>query len=67
MSLDADDPLDDLAHQGEVDALEAELRAALQQQRAAVERVQETQQEIAALMARARTLLERRDDGSGSA
>ena len=67
MSGETDDPLESIAEQGEIEALEAELRAALQQQRAAVERVQETQDEIATLMARARALLERRDGGSPGA
>jgi acyl-CoA reductase-like NAD-dependent aldehyde dehydrogenase len=51
---DAPEPIE----QGEIETLEAELRAALQQQRAAVERVQETQAEVEALIRRARELLE---------
>ena len=45
--------------QSEIETLEAELRAALQHQRAAVERVQEAQAEVEALIRRARKLLAR--------
>jgi hypothetical protein len=45
--------------ESDIETLEAELRQALQHQRAAVERVQETQAEVESLMRRARSLLER--------
>jgi hypothetical protein len=45
--------------QDELATLEAELREALQHQRAAVARVQETQAKVQELMRRARALLER--------
>jgi hypothetical protein len=49
------DPLE----QEELRTLEAELRAALQHQRAAYERLAETQRAIEDLLARARSLLDR--------
>ncbi len=51
------DPSHEPLGQGEIETLHAELRAALQHQRAAVERVKETQAEVEALMRRARELL----------
>jgi hypothetical protein len=53
--------------QSEIVTLEAELRAALQQQRAALERVQEAQAEVEALLRRARELLARREGKGGAA
>jgi hypothetical protein len=53
----AGDPLG----QEEIGTLEAELREALQHQRAAVERMRETQTEVETLLRRARELLERRN------
>ena len=67
MSPERDDHFGDLSDQDELGALEAELRAALQHQCAAVERVQETQEAVAALLGRARALLERRGGASGGA
>ena len=55
MSSRPDD--DEALAQSEIETLQAELRAALQHERAAVERVQETQREVEALMQRARALL----------
>jgi hypothetical protein len=45
--------------QEELDTLEAELRAAVQHRDAEVERMQETQAEVEALLSRARKLLEK--------
>jgi hypothetical protein len=62
VSVDESKP--DPVGQSEVETLQAELREALQHQRAALERVQETQVEVEALMRRARDLLAR-IEGSG--
>ncbi|HET6231624.1 MAG TPA: hypothetical protein VFE05_16240 [Longimicrobiaceae bacterium] len=56
-----DDDLTVFPTQGEMKTLEAELRAAMQHQRAAYERMMEIQAEVDALMERARILLERRE------
>jgi hypothetical protein len=53
--------------QGEMKTLEAELRAAMQHQRAAYERMMEIQAEVDALMERARILLERRESAEPAA
>jgi hypothetical protein len=49
--------------QNEIETLEAELRSALQHQRAAYERLQETQHDVYALVVRARALLQRLQSG----
>jgi hypothetical protein len=57
----ADREGDDPIVQDEMETLQAELREALQHQRAAVERMEETQAEVKALLERARKLLHRAD------
>jgi hypothetical protein len=57
--LSGHDPLD----QDDWETLQAELRSALQQRQAALERVAQTQAELEELMSRARSLLAREDTG----
>jgi hypothetical protein len=49
----------DVVAQDEMETLRAELREAMQHQKAAVERMEETQAEVQALLERARKLLGR--------
>lgn len=61
MSGDASGP--DPAAQADLATLEAELRRALQHQRAEMERAREAQEELSRLIERARTALERARQG----
>jgi phage shock protein A len=64
MSEDATGP--DPATQDELVTLEAELRRALQHQRAEMERAREAQEEVSRLIERARAALERAREGPKS-